>query len=229
MTKLEFINTLTSNYQCEPLDGIDGEPLDFTEGFQLYIDDVFGFLSVVFNRDDEFSIKITIYDEHHDMHGEILKYQDAFTLAYYKIILDALENTLDNDSKIVSSSGFDADRKFVCCIECFCGTYSLDLISRICISLSNTHHSIEGYRGDIYEHALIETIFNDPDYMELREFQLDINNRAIKSPYAVIFTGDICNVTRVSRIRDRIGKKRKGNEKCQNQNAPVNCIANFSK
>jgi hypothetical protein len=194
MTKQEFIEAIESIYELEVLDD--------AEGFQLHVDDFYGDITIFINLDDTFNIDIDIFNESNYFRDYTEKYSDAFTLACYKSVCFVLDNKSNIDHEPVKSQRFDSERGIVYTIRYLCKKFDITLINHICNALKNAYVKIDGFYGETYERALLETIANDHDYNGLKNGLKLEDSRLWIGPkgYAMIFTTDIGTKTRFVKV-----------------------------
>lgn len=194
MKRKEFLDAIEAAYACEILDE--------KEGLQLFVDDFFGDVTVVINPDDTFNLNIAVFDSNGDMHYEVdmQSFSTVTTLAYYKSIVNLLEDRVVTDYKFVKQQDEDISCMSVHNVGYHCDRFDFDFVNSICEILTN--FDIDVFCN--YNEALLESVAKDSDFKESSIFKLDGNRLLSEHGAAMIFTNDIKTALPTARIEDFI-------------------------
>ena len=194
MKKKEFLDAIETAYACEILDE--------KEGLQLFVDGFYGDVIIVINPDDTFSLNIAVFDSNGDMHYEVdmQSFSAVTTLAYYKSVVNLLEDRVVTDYKFVKQQDEDISCMSIHNVVYHCNRFDFDFVNNICEILTNV--DIDIFCN--YNEALLESVAKDSDFKESIIFKLDGNRLLSEHGVAMIFTNDIKTALPTARIEDFI-------------------------
>lgn len=198
MKRKEFLNTIEAAYECEMLDE--------KEGLKIFVEGFFGDVTVIINPEDTFILNISVFELNGEIHYEVdmQSFSSVITLAYYKSVVNLLEDKIVTDYKFVKLQDED-----ICCMSIHnasyhCDRFDFDFVNSICKILTNVN--IDVFYN--YNEALLETVAEDSDFKESSIFELNGNRLLSEHGSAMIFTDDIKTVLPTARIEDFIEIKK---------------------